>query len=199
VAQVGTIAILPIKRFDRAKQRLGRADRAELMRSMAARVLDALGAATLEGLIVVTADAEAAALARGRGAEVVDEPALLGHSRAACLGVERAVARGATRVLLLAADCPMLHGSDIDALLTDHPEQRPHVVVLADRHGSGTNGLLLCPPEAIAPAFGPGSRERHERLAAAAGIPASVVQRPGFALDVDTLDDLVALEAAVRA
>jgi 2-phospho-L-lactate/phosphoenolpyruvate guanylyltransferase len=195
---VGTFAVLPIKRFDHAKQRLGRDDRAALMRSMAARVLDALHEAALDGLVVVTCDPEAAGLARARAAEIVDEPGLLGHSRAVALGVERAVALGATRVLLVAADCPLLRGADVDDLLAAHPEDRRHVVVLADRHGTGTNGLLLCPPAAIFPAFGPGSRERHERLAATAGIPASVVHRPGFALDVDTVDDLAAARSTAR-
>ena len=42
-------------------------------------------------------------------------------------------------------------------------------VVVPDRHGTGTNGLLLTPPDAIAPSFGPGSCERHRALARAAG------------------------------
>ncbi len=36
---------------------------------------------------------------------------------------------------------------------------------MPDRHGTGTNGLLLTPPDAIAPSFGPGSCERHRALA----------------------------------
>ena len=48
------------------------------------------------------------------------------------------------------------------------------VVILADRHGTGTNGLLLCPPDAIAPSFGMGSRERHAELAHRAGVPWTV-------------------------
>jgi 2-phospho-L-lactate/phosphoenolpyruvate guanylyltransferase len=191
---VRTVAVLPIKRFTHAKQRLERPDRDGLMRAMAERVLRALAEAALDGVLVVTADADAAALARGHGAEVIDEPALLGHSRAAALGVEVAVERGAERVLLLAGDCPLLRTADIDALLDAHAGAG--VVVLADRHGTGTNGLLLAPPRAIAPAFGPGSRARHERLAAEAGVACVVEEREAFAFDVDTLDDLAAVEQA---
>jgi 2-phospho-L-lactate/phosphoenolpyruvate guanylyltransferase len=187
-------AVLPIKRFAAAKQRLDRDDRGTLMRAMADGVLAALDASCIGTVLVVTADAEAAALARAHGAEVVAEPGLLGHSGAAALGVEHAAAAGATRVLLLAGDCPLLRAADIDALLDAHPG--PGVVVLADRHGTGTNGLLLDPPAAIGPAFGPDSRTRHERLAAAAGAPCVVDDRPGFAFDVDTLDDLAAVERA---
>jgi 2-phospho-L-lactate guanylyltransferase len=117
---------------------------------------------------------------------------LLGHSGAASLGVARAMEHGAQRVLLLAGDCPLMSGEAIDALLAAHAE--PGVVVLCDRHGTGTNGLLLEPPHAIAPAFGPGSRERHERLAAEAGAACVVDERPAFQYDVDTVEDLAAID-----
>lgn len=187
-----TFAVLPIKRFTAAKQRLDRDDRAAVMRSMVARVLQALADSTIEHVLVVTADPEAAALARDHGAVVVDEPGLLGHSGAAALGVQAAIAAGATRVLLLPGDCPLLRGADLDALLDAHAG--PGVVVLPDRHGSGTNGLLLEPPAIIDPGFGPGSRERHEQRAAAAGARCVVDERPAFAFDVDTLDDLAAID-----
>ena len=187
-----TTAVLPIKRFTAAKQRLDRDDRAAVMRDMVEGVLAALSASSVEQVIVVTADAGARELAQRHGAEVVDEATLLGHSAAASLGVERAVGLGARRVLLLAGDCPLMSGEAIDDLLAAHPD--PGVVVLCDRHGTGTNGLLLEPPAVIAPAFGPGSRERHEGLAAAAGARCVVDERPAFQFDVDTVDDLAAID-----
>ncbi|HWT95820.1 MAG TPA: 2-phospho-L-lactate guanylyltransferase [Solirubrobacteraceae bacterium] len=190
-----TVAVLPIKRFSHAKQRLERDDRGELMRTMASGVLDAVcGAVQVNRVLVVTSDLDAGVLARRAGAEVVHEPGLLGHSAAASLGVARAVELGALRVLLVAGDCPLMQSADVDALLTAFPVDAPGVVVLADRHGTGTNGLLLSPPAAIAPAFGPGSRERHAALAADAGVPCVVEERTVFAHDVDTLDDLAAIE-----
>src|SRR5688572_17568982 len=123
-----TTAVLPIKRFTAAKQRLDRDDRAAVMRDMVEGVLDALRSSSVERVIVVTGDAEAAQLARSHGADVVDEPDLLGHSGAASLGVTRAMDLGARRVLLLAGDCPLMSAEAIDALLDDHAE--PGVVVL---------------------------------------------------------------------
>jgi 2-phospho-L-lactate guanylyltransferase len=164
---------------------------------MAGAVLRTLCAATgVERVLVVTRDPGAVELARELGAEVVDEPRLEGHSAAAALGVARAVALGAERVLLAAGDCPLLRAEEVDDLLAHH--DGTGVVVLADRHGTGTNGLLLAPPDAIAPAFGPGSRDRHEALARAAGVPWATERIAGFALDVDTADDLAAVEAAAR-
>ncbi len=71
------------------------------------------------------------------------------------------------------------------------------MTIVPDRHGTGTNALLLSPPDVIEPAFGPGSRERHEELAAAAGVPCSVEELPTLALDVDTAEDLIALRQAL--
>ena len=72
------------------------------------------------------------------------------------------------------------------------------VVIVPDRHGTGTNGLLLTPPAAIAPAFGPGSRERHQAAAKAAGVDHAVVRLASLGLDVDTPDDLAALRRGSR-
>jgi 2-phospho-L-lactate guanylyltransferase len=196
-----TWAVLPVKAYEAAKQRLG-ADlgepQGELAASMAATVLHELCAcAALDGVLVVTREHAAAALAREAGADVVDEPELRGHSAAAALGVARATALGADRVLLAAGDCPLLRAADVEALLARHDE--PGVVILADRHGTGTNGLLLAPPDAIAPAFGPGSRERHAALAHDAGATWVVEDVPAFALDVDTAADLAAVRAATPA
>ncbi|HEX8206918.1 MAG TPA: 2-phospho-L-lactate guanylyltransferase [Solirubrobacteraceae bacterium] len=187
-----TVAILPIKEFGRAKQRLGGAP--SLAASMAERVLDALSHSTrLDRVLVVTREGAAAEAARERGFEVVDEPVLAGHNAAAELGIARALELGATRALLVPGDCPLLSAEEIDALLDRH-EPGPAVVVVPDRHGTGTNALLLRPPGAIHPAFGPGSRDRHLGLH-----PDAVVDEvPGLLLDVDTPEDLAALEEARR-
>lgn len=190
-----TVAVLPIKCFERAKTRLDVPGREHVAADMVTQVLGALRAASgLDAVLVVTADPAAVARAAEHGFEVVDEPAPAGHSAAAALGVARAVARGASRVLLVPGDCPLLTGDDVDALLDRHRD--PGVVVVPDRHGTGTNALLLSPPEAIGPAFGEGSRARHERLAAEAGVRCTVDEVPALLLDVDTVADLEAVRVA---
>ena len=188
-----TAAVLPIKRFEQAKQRLeGVPARPRLAEEMARRVLRALAAsARLDEVLVVTADPRAADAARACGARVVEEGAPRGHSEAALLGI---AATDADRVLLVPGDCPLLTAEDVDGLLERH--DTPGVVVVPDRHGTGTNALLLTPPSAIRPAFGEGSRERHERLAREAGVPVVVDEVLALARDVDTPDDLAVIRAS---
>ena len=107
-----------------------------------------------------------------------------------------AVARGAARVLLVPGDCPALDPHELDELLA---AAEPGVVIVPDRHGSGTNALLLDPPTVVTPAFGPGSFARHAALAAAAGATVRVGRLPSLELDVDTPGDLAALRAALGA
>ena len=189
-----TVVILPVKRFGRAKQRLtgGFPDRAGLAAAMVADVLDALHAVPeLDAVIVVTAQAVSART----DVRIVHDPVEAGQSAAASLGIAEAVAGGAERVLLVPGDCPALDPAEVSALLGLDGD----VVIVPDRHGSGTNSLVLTPPDVIAPAFGAGSFERHRALTAAAGASFVVGEAPSLELDVDTPDDLAALRRALRA
>src|SRR4051794_6293688 len=188
-----TVAILPVKSFGRAKSRLAGAfaDRPALAAAMVADVLDALaGVRALDAVIVVTAEQSAADAARAAGATVVHDPAEAGQSAAASRGI--AAAGDADRVLLVPGDCPALDRGELTALLA-HTEP---VVIVPDRHGTGTNALLLTPPDVMAPAFGEGSFARHAALARAAGAEPTVVDIPSLGLDIDTADDLAALRRA---
>lgn len=191
-----TVAILPVKSFGRAKQRLGQAfpDRPALAAAMVADVLEALTAVpSLAGVIVVTAEPTAAEIARGQGTRVVHDPAESGQSDAAARGVAAALEDGAERVLLVPGDCPALDPDEAEALLA----RSAPVVIVPDRHGTGTNALLLAPPDVMRPAFGEGSFERHSDLARAAGTEPDVADVRTLGLDVDTPDDLAALKRAL--
>lgn len=189
-------AILPVKRFDAAKQRLAggidEARRRELAGAMVADVLEAIGnARTVERIVVVTGDPIAQELAAAAGAEVVPDPEDAGHVQAAQAGIARAEVEGAERVVLLAGDCPLLDPRELDRLLTGVPGR--YVGIVPDRHGTGTNALVLSPPDAIVPAFGEGSRDRHVEAAREAEIPFGVEELPSMELDLDTPADVIAL------
>jgi 2-phospho-L-lactate/phosphoenolpyruvate guanylyltransferase len=198
---MNAVAIVPVKRFATAKRRLGTAMDEErkriLIEAMLSDVLTAIGVArTVERTLVVTGEPAAAELAGELGAEVVPDPADAGHSEAALIGIEAAAVLRPALVTLLPGDCPLLEPRELDRLLTGVPES--YVAVVPDRHGTGTNALVLSPPDAIAPSFGEGSCERHVQAARAASVPYSVEELESLALDLDTPVDLVALTTAVE-
>ena len=186
-----TVAILPVKSFARAKTRLADPRRVTLAESMASDVIRALAAVRgLERVIVVTREPKAAAAARASGAEVVDDPSETGHSYAALLGIR--AAGPPRRVLLVPGDCPHIDPAEVDGLLD---AAGPGVTIVPDRHGTGTNALVLDPPDVMEPSFGPGSCARHAALARAAGAAVRILPVPSLAFDVDTPEDLAALAA----
>jgi 2-phospho-L-lactate guanylyltransferase len=198
-----TAAVLPVKSFALAKQRLGASVsetlRAQLARAMVSDVLHALAETEAIALtVVVTREDSVAAAALSQGALVVKDEAEDGQSAAVALGIERTLEEGAERVLCIPGDCPALDPAELEALLGEAGGE-PHVVIVPDRHGTGTNGLLLTPPDAIAPSFGPGSCERHRALALAAGLPWRLEQPPSLLLDIDTGADLAALRQRLSA
>ncbi len=188
-----TAAILPVKRLHRAKSRLGASVaeelRGELARAMVGDVLVVLSQTqAIERTIVVTSDGPVAATASCLGALVIQDTAEENQSAAVALGVQAAIAERFARVLCIPGDCPVLDPAELDSLLAGIAE--PEAVIIPDRHGTGTNGLLLTPPNAIAPSFGPGSCERHLALAGAAGAACRIERLPSLLLDIDTGEDL---------
>jgi 2-phospho-L-lactate guanylyltransferase len=191
-----TLAILPIKGLDDAKQRLGEelapGPRRALAEAMFSDVLIALRRSQLVNeVLVVSGDTIAQQIAGGYGTLVIDDVDE-GHNAAADRGVKHALELGYERVVLVPGDCPTLDPGQLDELLSHVPDA-PAALIVPDRHGTGTNALVLTPPNSLAPSFGPGSRERHLADARLAGTAAEVADVPSLALDIDTPDDLAEL------
>jgi len=188
--------VVPIRSFEGAKSRLGAVLDAEERRELVERLLRRTVAAALatEGIaevIVVSPDPEVLAVATDAGAR-----GLLQATRGLNRGLEdaRAVADPEGRLLILPGDLPGVSTPAVRALVqAADAARRPCVVLVPDRHGRGTNALLLDPPDVIDPAFGGDSRAAHAWLAASA--EATVVEVGGpLSLDLDTPDDLLAAE-----
>jgi 2-phospho-L-lactate guanylyltransferase len=190
-----TTAIIPVKRLSAAKKRLEEAltpgQREQLAEAMFLDTLHKLRQCRcIDNLLIVTADASVARQARWLGSEVLEQPEDEGHSQAAVAGARTAMERGTERVAMLPADCPLLDPEELDGHLGRSP--RP-VLIVPDRHRTGTNGLVLLPPDAFEPAFGPDSCARHVSRARAAGISFSLEAIESLAIDLDTPEDMAEL------
>jgi 2-phospho-L-lactate/phosphoenolpyruvate guanylyltransferase len=195
-----TVAILPIKSFGEAKQRLAHEfdapTRRALAQAMFSDVLVALRRTTsVDEIVVVTSDNGAQRIAGGYGAMVLDDDDR-GHNVAALNGIRHALMSGADRTLLVPGDSPMLDPKELDEVLA-RPVPDRSALIVPDRHGTGTNALVLTPPEAMTPAFGPGSCQRHVEHAHAEKTEPEVVKLSSLALDVDTPEDLAELQNAL--
>lgn len=197
----GTWALVPVKRLRGALRRLapalGAPLRRELQMAMLRDVLSALaGAPGLAGVLVVTCDPRAAELARElAGARVVsDHDPPRGMNGAVSRGLGALAHVGAEAALVMTADLPLAGPGDVAAIIAAAPPG-PSAVLVPSHEGTGTNAMLLRPPEAIPPCLGPDSLARHLEEAARAGVAVARLERPGLALDIDTPRDLATLVA----
>jgi 2-phospho-L-lactate/phosphoenolpyruvate guanylyltransferase len=198
----GIWALVPIRGLGSAKTRLrpdlGPEERAALVELLLRRTLIATrDAARIAGTIVVTKDPHVAAIAsRHHAVGLVERLPGLNEAIEAARSV--AVARGATAVLVLPADLPAVTAEALDALVAgaDRVDESRLVLIIPDRHGTGTNALLLRPPTVADPAFGPGSRAAHAAAARAADAALRELGGP-LSLDVDTPADLVLAESTI--
>lgn len=202
-----TWALVPLRGLEDAKTRLGAEldpeERLALVVEMATRTLAAArDARGLAGTVLVTADPAAAELAARFGARTIVQR-LPGLNAALREARALAVANGATAILVLPVDLPSIDADTVTQVLAaaERTAEAGHdglVLAVPDRHGTGTNALLVSPPATIDPAFGEGSFARHRAAAILAG--ATFVEHGGaLTFDVDTGADLVAAEEAGRA
>lgn len=197
-----TLAVLPVKRYRAAKQRLTPllpgGTREALVEAMFSDVLRSLRhSERVDTTAVVTMDPLAQARVRAERVLLLEDPHQAGQSAAAAVGVAYAVEEGYDRVLLVPGDTPLLDPAELDALLDRAAADRLAALFVPDRHGTGTNAVVLTPPDALAPSFGPDSLERHAREAEDAGLAYRVLEVESLLCDVDTPDDLAELRTVL--
>ena len=190
-------AIVPVKQFSMAKSRLATVlsavERAELAQLMLEDVLDALALCKkfLAGVIVVTSDESAAALARSRGAMVVSDTADNGINASVRLAIHRIDRRHDDGVIIVPSDIPQLSLDGIFKAFTSISAPRTLAVIPAIEDG-GTNLLACRPADAVPLSFGPRSFDQHWRAAIRAGITPYVLDIPELGLDIDRPENLSA-------
>lgn len=184
--------VIPVRAFEGAKSRLGAVLDAEERHELVERLLlhaieAALATRGVAEVIVVSPDPDVLAVAEAAGARPVEQ-ASRGLNPA--IQEARAAATG-ERLLVVPGDIPGLTPEALARVLeAGDAAGSPSVVLVTDRHGRGTNALLLDPPDVIDPAFGGDSRAGHAWLASSADA-AFVEVRDVLALDIDTPDDLL--------
>jgi 2-phospho-L-lactate guanylyltransferase len=186
-------AIIPVKETSDAKRRLAPTLSKELRQGLALAMLeDVLAAVTalrLGGVILVTVDPQAIALARGHGAATIADGAHDGHTGAVMAGARHLIARGRGTMLTLPGDLPLVTAAEIETLIAAHGPA-PAFTIAPAHDDLGSNAILMSPPDAVPLRFGEDSFFPHLAAARAGGIEPCVVRLPGIAFDIDNPQDL---------
>lgn len=200
--------VLPMRTISGGKARLGGAldaeEREELVLGMLLHTLAVLGrwpVCQRTHLVSPDPTIEAATRLIEIDLKIHRQPGT-GLNPAVFQGVRAARADGARSVIVLPGDLPHLTVEALDRLVyaadagLAAADGGGLVAIAPSDARSGTNALLLRPPDVIAPAFGVASFESHLRAAAAADAAVQVVIDEVLGFDLDTPEDLERLEPA---
>ena len=192
----GVWAVVPVKEFEGAKQRLSLAlssdERRLLAMTMLEDVLEAVSAVReLAGVLVVTVDPVATSLATRYGGRVVMQGARDGHTRAVTAAARLLVREGRAGMMTMPGDIPRLSPAEIAATLAAH-RRAPAFTIVPAHDDLGSNTIICSPPDAVPLRFGEDSFFPHLDAARARGIDPLVVRHPGIGMDIDNPVDLVA-------
>lgn len=193
---LGLWAVVPVKRFAETKRRLmpllACHERGALARAMFADVLAALTRTrALAGIMVVTDDADAAAMAHAAGALVLPDVENAGTTAAVNQAARHLAGVGRDGMLMVPADVPLITSADIETIVVTH-HAAPAVTLVPASVDGGTNALACSPPGAVSFCFGDNSFRRHRDVARACGIEPQIVQLEHVGRDIDRPDDLAA-------
>jgi len=187
-------AIVPVKPLRRGKSRLAGTltedERTALNQELLEHTLKVLSnLKELAQVLVISRDPQVLIIARNHGAKTVQEDGQPHLNTALARATVMAQVHSIRGILVLPADLPLLTPDDVRVLI-DRAVKPPVVVIAPDRHGKGTNALLMVPAGQIEYDFGEGSFHRHCARAKKSGARLEIVELPSLGLDLDLPEDL---------
>jgi 2-phospho-L-lactate guanylyltransferase len=190
----GLWAVVPVKLFARTKRRLmpllARHERGALARAMLADVLFALVRThSLAGIMVITGDADAAAMAHAAGAFVLADAGNAGTTAAVTMAARHLAGVGRDGMLVIPADVPLITPADVEMIVVAH-RAAPSVTLVPASIDGGTNALACSPPGAVQVCFGDNSLRQHREAAWARGIEPQILKLEHLGHDIDRPVDL---------
>ena len=194
-ASKGLWAVVPVKLFARTKQRLlpllARHECAALARAMLEDVLFALTRTpALAGVMVVTGDAQAAAMAHAAGALVLADTEHAGTTAAVTKAAQYLAGMSREGMLVVPADVPLITPAEIGMILAAH-RAAPSITLVPAASDGGTNALACSPPGAVPLRFGEDSFQLHREAALDHGIEPEILRLEGIGHDIDRPGDLI--------
>ena len=196
------IVIVPFKNFKLAKSRLRNSFSDEitvgLVECMLKDVLTEVKQSTLpDKKFLLTMDDKAIELANEIGISVIKEKIQISESVSVDQASKDLAANGATSILRLPGDIPLIKNQDIDNIIESFIKTG-HSILVPSASGKGTNAILRNPPEVIPSFFGANSLEKHIAALEKKSIKYSILRNENIELDIDCAEDLKSLKSSAQ-
>ena len=191
-------AIVPVKHLDCSKSRLADVlsahDRQELICNLLIRTLNILTASEfIENTIVISEDETVLRLAVKQGIFTLKEDSPSDLNSALHQATLETISHGATGLLILPADLPLLDKQDVEKMTGTKDSDRM-VLIVPDQHGVGTNALFIRPPGMLNYKFGQDSLLAHKEEAKRVRAEMHVYRLSNIEFDIDDPGDLIRLK-----
>lgn len=189
--------LLPVKSMQTGKGRLApalssserRALNEFFLRRMIALVSSYPG---LHKTAIISDAADTLDLAAALGVGTIRQGHAHDLNQAVTQGCHHLYARGATDILILPVDLPLIQPADIQEIAG--LGRRHSLVICPDKNRVGTNAIFLSAQATIRFQFGPQSYIRHQDEARLRGYSPCLHFNPRIAIDIDVPDDLIMLD-----
>jgi len=191
--------LIPVKNLANAKQRLAsmldQPARTRLAQAMLFDVLEMLDSCVSGTDVgIVTSDPFALELAQRFEFQIIPDNANRSETDAIEMATRFCEQQGIDSTLVIPADIPLIHASEIEKILQAAPAEGSVLVPAAD--GRGTNAAWRRPAGLFPLRFGNDSFKPHLAAARSTEKPCVVLSLPGMALDIDNQSDLRQLAEA---
>jgi|TARA_B110000263_G_scaffold34886_1_gene26632 2-phospho-L-lactate guanylyltransferase len=186
--------IVPFKNYKSAKSRMRKdlsdEETEKIVENMLRHVLTEVSKSQMsDASFLITKDEEAISLAKQIGVETIEEKEQINESTSVDLATKILIRRGATSVLRIPGDLPLLTYNDIDIVFRESIETNSCILV-PSKSGKGTNAILRRPPDIIKSCFGEDSLRKHKKEFDRKQVQYKIVKNKNIELDLDCLEDL---------
>lgn len=193
-------AIIPVKRFSKAKTRLGLTqEKTELFcKTMLDEVLSTISQSKkISKTILVSGDESAFDIGKRYGVVQVFEENELGVNSAVLLAEKYLNENGFETSVVFPQDIPLMHAEDVDRLLAFQKNAKS-LLVVPSRKFDGTNALVRTPVDVMETHYDEDSYKIHLTTAKSRGITASFVLINRIMWDVDDISDIEYIMGSVE-
>jgi 2-phospho-L-lactate/phosphoenolpyruvate guanylyltransferase len=193
-----TFAIVPVKRFDTAKSRLGmflnKYERMQLSKLLVRRTIRVLkGTSGIKKIVLVSSDVNVEKIAYVYGVTFLKEEIQCGVNSAVNTGTRFCTVSGAEATLVLPADLPLVIPEDIDIVCKAALPGRNSMVLCPSYKFDGSNIMLRKPCDIIKTSYDSSSYIMHVLEGVRNNIKTRVLFIRRAMIDIDTIQDITTL------
>lgn len=189
-----TAIIIPIKKFDHSKTRLGSfldpKERKELTKLLMLDTLEKISKLEQKQIIIVSG--ERIELMGGfKDVVIIKENDLNGVNNAIGLANKLIKDNEFSESLIIPIDLPLLSAIDLENMIENSRKFEKGVCIVPSKRFDGTNALLMKPHSVIDTFYDNNSFYNHVKSAAENNISIEIIKNENLMIDLDTVDDVM--------